>query len=312
MTVDSTGTLKTFTIVPQTEDPGRLWRELRGQVVLTYTSLFQEGSHKYSIEVKFPDSLSSTSTAYFEKDAVYYAGDPRSGQLSLTTTGIKNGSAEIYLRADYIPRNITQFRLRFIPSVPENLTPNLTGSERAALLARLQTALNNGAVKVVSGGLVDGWRMISSEGHGVFSLVTESTNYLTYASFGNMVKITFDGLGENEAFALGMRADNSIYYSPAGSGSASLTKYFLYPGCNLNPNGVLSVTADATSIAAPSLTIAGFAETFDPEAATAWDRDEDSWADFDDIGPDNAEVGDADKDGYPDLDDSAPLDPTTH
>ena len=307
MTIDSSGALTDMSVIPRTTDAGRLWRELRGQVVLTYTSLFQEGTHPYYIESMFPDSAGDMVSAHFQKDAVYYAGDPRAGQLSLSTTGISSGTAEILLRADYVPRNITQFRLRFIIDVPEDLTPNLTGAERDTLLTKLNTALNNGAVTLTSDGLLDGWRLISSEGHGIFMAVTESDNYLTYASSGQMLKLTFDGLGANDAFTVGMRVDNTLYYSPASATQPSLTKYFLYPGGFLNPTGLLTVSS-GSSIASPSLTIDGFTETFDPEATGAWDRDGDSWPDFDDINPDDVDAGDADGDGVPDLDDPAPND----
>ena len=309
MRIGGSGALEALSLTPQTTDAGRLWQELRGQVVLTYTSLFQSGSHKYSIEASFPDSRGKPTTAFFEKDAIYYPGDPRAGQISLSTTGIQNGVAEVILRTDYMPRNITQFRLRFILDVPASLTPNLSPAERSVLLAELNAALNNGAVKLILGGLLDGWRLITNEGNGIFSVVTEPDNYLTYAAFGDMLKLTFEGLGPNDAFTVGFRLDNTLYYSPASATGPSLTKYFLYPGGMLNPLGLLRV-GKGSSAASPSLTVEAFAAPFDPEAANAWDRDKDSWADFDDIAPDNFDVGDSDNDGVPDLDDPAPRDPT--
>jgi hypothetical protein len=300
--------LTALSLLPRTLDPGRLWRELRGQVVLTYTSLFQQGSHKYLISALFPDSRGKTATANFEKDAVYYAGDPRAGQISLSTAGIQSGAAEVLVRADYVPRNITQFRFRFILDVPDALTPGLSATERDALLARLKAALNAGAVKIVSGGLLDGWRLIANEGNGIFTAITEPDNYLTYGASGNLLRLTFDGLGENDAFTVALRVDNALYYSPASTTQPSLTKYFLYPAGYLNPKGILTV-ALGTDIASPSLTIDGFAQAFDPEAANAWDRDGDSWTDFDDSDPDNPDIGDVDRDGTPDLDDPAPRDP---
>jgi hypothetical protein len=309
MIIDGSGDLKSLSFTPHTIDAGRLWRELRGQAVLTYTSLFQSGSHKYSIQATFPDSRGKPATASFEKDAVYYAGDPRAGQISLSTTGIQNGIAEAIVRTDYVPRNITQFRLRFILDVPESLTPNLTPSERNALLAQLKAALNNGAVGIIPGGLLDGWRLIANEGNGIFTVVTEPDRYLTYGAFGDMLKLTFEGIGPNDAFTVGFRLDNTLYYSPVTASAPSLTKYFLYPCGRLNPQGLLMV-GKGSSVAAPSLTIDAFAAPFDPEAPNVWDRDGDSWADFDDLDPDNPDVGDSDKDGVPDLDDPAPNDPT--
>jgi hypothetical protein len=309
MSVGTSGALEAISLTPRTTDAGRLWQELRGQVVLTYTSLYQSGSHKYSIEAAFPDSLGETASAFFEKDGIYYPGDPRAGQITLSTTGIQNGSAEVFVRTDYVPRNITQFRFRFILDVPESLTPNLSPAERSVLLSDLKASLNNGAVQLVAGGLLDGWRLITNEGNGIFSVVTEPADYIPYASFGDMLKLTLDGLGANDGFTVGFRVDNMLYYSPASATGPSLTKYFLYPGGMLNPLGLLRV-GKGSNVASPSLTVEAFAAPFDPEAANAWDRDKDSWADFDDIAPDNFDVGDSDNDGVPDLDDPAPRDPT--
>ena len=310
-TVAPGGSLSAFTLMPQTGDPGRVWRELKGQVVLSYTSLFQAGKHTYSIETTFPDSQGKLTTASFEKDAVYFSGDVRAGQVSLSTTGIHDGKAEIFLRADYVPRDITQFRFRFILDAPVALTPNLSMAQRVALMDRLKAALQSKAVSVPDQGLLNGWRLINIEGNGIFSIVTDPEHYLTYGAFGDLLKLTFDGLGPDEAFTVGLRVDNTLYYSPASTTGPSLTKYFLYPGGRLNPDGLLKVAAGSDA-ASPAVNVGDFALPFDPEAAGAWDRDGDGWADFDDSAPDNPNAGDLDRDGVPDLNDPAPNDPTIH
>ena len=291
-----------LTVTPDTEDAGRLWRELRGQVVLTYTSLFQDGNHSYHIEATFPDGAGEPTSAGFEKDGVFWPGDERAGQISLSTTGIQDGVAEVVCRADYVPRNITQFRLRFILDVPEYLTPDLTQGERDALLASLEAALDNGAVTVAADGLVTEWRSIP-EGNGVFTLVTEPSDYLQFGAFGDLLRLRFEGLSTYDGFAVGFRVDNTLYADPG------LAKYFLYPGGHLNPEEVLQV-GPGSDVAEPARTVFDFVVPFDPEAPGVWDRDDDSWDDFDDADPDDDEVGDADEDGTPDLDDPAPNDPT--
>jgi hypothetical protein len=308
-TVASGGGLSNLVLVPQTADDGRLWGELSGQIVLTYTSLFQAGSHRYSIQATFPDSLGSASSAFFEEDGVFFPGDVRAGQISLTTAGISSGEAEVFVRTDYVPRNITQFRIRLIPAVPETLTPLLTPAQRTTLLQSLVEQLDTGAAELSSDGLLDGWRLIN-EGNGAFTLVTEPDNYLTYGAFGNLMRVAFTGLGPSDAFVLGFRVDNTLYYSPATETKPSLTKYFLYPGGITNPDEVLQVKQGATDLAAPAASEASFALAIDPEAPDVWDRDGDSWTDFDDSAPDDDEVGDVDGDGVPDLDDPAPLNPS--
>lgn len=297
------GVLTSFVVVPSTDDAGKLWGELRGQVVLTYTSLFQEGQHKYNIEVTYPDSEGDPTSASFEKDGVFYPGDTRAGQVSLLTTGIQNGAAEVFVRTDYVPRNISEFRFRFIPAVPTALTPTLTPEQRDDLLSRLSTAINSDAVALAPDGLLYGWRLIS-EGNGVFTLIAPEGN-LPYAAFGDLLKLTFTGLGTGEAFTIGFRVDNTRYYSPATETQPSLTKYFLYPGCLVSPEEVLVVSA-GSDVAAPVDTIDGFYVAIDPEAPGIWDRDGDSWEDFDDSDPDDNNVGDGDGDGIPDLDDPTP------
>ena len=301
--IDAGGALTNFAVVPHTEDVGRIWRELQGQIVLTYASLFQEGSHTYLIKTTFPDSNGKQKSASFQKNGVFWPGDTRAGQISLTTTGISNGAAEVYVRTDYVPRNITQFRFRFIPSVPEDLTPGLTPAERATLLANLKTALDQGAVSLAPEGLIANWRIVP-DGYGVFLLVTEVDNYLQFATFGNLLKVTFDNLGPNDAFELGFRVDNTWYIDPG------FTKYFMYPGSLWNPDGRLVVDKNS-NLAGPAGTWLDFELTpnFNPDAPNAWDRDGDSIEDFDDSGPDNKNVGDADHDGTPDLNDPAPYDP---
>lgn len=309
-TVNDAGKISLWTVTPQTLDPGRVWQEMRGQVVLSYTSLFQEGNHTYYIEATYPDSKGESTSAGFEEDGVYYPGDPRAGQVSLSTAGINDGRAEVFLRTDYVPRNITQFTFRFVVDVPESLTPNLSFAQRQALRTRLQNAINNDAVTLAPGGLLSGW-FIFKKPFGVYTILTDANNYLPLAAFGNLLQITLGDLGPNEAFRLGMRVDNGEYYSPASATGPSLTKYFLYPGGMLNPNGWLEVTSSSRS-ASPAESLAAFALPFDPEAANAWDRDEDLWPDFDDSAPDDPEAGDQDDDSYPDLEDAAPTDPNVH
>jgi hypothetical protein len=306
--VDADGGIGGIGVMPRTLDSGGIWSDLRGQVVLTYTSLFHAGNHRYLIEATFPDSTGKTGTAYFEKDGLYWAGDVRAGQISLTTSGIADGTAEVYVRADYVPRRITQFRFRFTVDVPQAVAPMLTPAQRAELAARIQGQIDAGGVVIVPGGLIDGWRMLPPEGHGVYTIVTEPDQYPPYGAFGNLLKLTFAGLGPNEFFRLNFRVDNELYRSPATPTSPSLTKYFTYPGCHMTPGEGLVVNENS-ALAPPSRDAALYSVPFDPEAPNAWDSDGDGWPDFDDADPYDAEVGDLDGDGTPDLDDADPDNP---
>ena len=172
--------------------PGLVTKDLSRQIVLTYLSLFQEGQHTYVINAEY-DGVEG----FFEKDAVIvYGGDVRGGQLALRTSGIEDdGSVEVFVRAEYIPRNISQFRLRFITGAPFTLD-------------------------IPQGSLLEGWTILN-EGGGIFTVLTTEDNPLPYGTFGNLLRLRFTGVVA--PFTLGFRSDNSIYVNPP------LTKFFQYP-----------------------------------------------------------------------------------
>jgi hypothetical protein len=162
-------------------------------VALTYITLYQEGSHTYMIRADYRDQQ-----GYIDRDGIYaIGGDVRGGQVALTSTGIDpDGKAEVYLRADYIPRNITQFRMRFITDKPYT-------------------------IEKVADGLIPDWTMVN-EGNGIYTFLTTEDKPLRYGAFGNLLKLTFTGVTEN-AFILEFRMDNRVHINPP------FTKYFQYP-----------------------------------------------------------------------------------
>jgi hypothetical protein len=124
----------------------------------------------------------------------------------------------------------------------------------------------------------------------VFLVVTEPGNYLRYASFGNLLKASLEGLPPGIVFSIGFRVDNSLYYKPAVGGNPSYSKWFMYPGGFTNPAALL-LLGNGSSIATPAAALTDFVIGFDPDAPGAWDRDGDGWPDFDDINPDDPNVG---------------------
>ncbi len=272
---------------------GKIWQELRNQVVMTYYTPLAD-SHDYRVTANFIDSNGDPGSASFQEDGVFAGGDVRAGQITLHSNGINadTGNAEIFVRTDYIPRNIKRFRFRFIP-LPDS-------TSEAPLAPPPPPTLVDTDLMQNSGGLLRGWRIID-EGNGVFTLVTEEENFLPYGSFGTLMKITVSGLTPTDSFEMGFRVDNTIYFGPAGPQGPSTTRFFDYPGGRLNPEASLLVSV-APDIEGPSATVEGLFDTsFDPEAADAWDRDNDLIIDFDDSAPDDEDVGDADDDGIPDL-----------
>ncbi|MEK7792966.1 MAG: vWA domain-containing protein, partial [Candidatus Hydrogenedentota bacterium] len=254
------------------EEEGQVWRDLQRQLVLTYVSLLGANG-AYNVTATVRDQTGATISGSFQRAALVFPGDPRAGQLSLTTTGIDtNGRAEVILRTDYVPRNVTQFRVRFI--VPGPFRDNV---EEVALLT-----------SSADGGLTAGWRLVP-EGDNVFTLVTAQETPLQFAAFGGLLRMTFSGLGAAARFEVGFRADNELYIDPDPNTTVD-TNYFLYPGGFTNSSAVLTVEHES-SLAAPGGTVESLQiMDFDPRAEFAFDRDEDGIGDFDDPAPDDGNV----------------------
>ena len=216
--------------------PGEIVKDLGRQVVLTYISLFQEGTHTYLISGDYQGLEGS-----FQEDAVLaLGGDIRAGQIALRTSGIQpDNSARVFVRTDYVPRNISQIRIRVISADPFTLS-------------------------IDPDGLISDWVLLN-EGGGVYTALTAETDPLRYGAFGNLFRIDYAGLAGD--VTLGFRVDNQIYVNPP------FTKYFQYP------TGLLVTTGSNQADVIPLLLEDGF----DPDAINAYDFDEDSTTDFDDL-----------------------------
>lgn len=174
--------------------PGKIITELKRQLVLTYISLFQEGSHNYLISAQYQGITGS-----FQRDAVLaLGGDVRAGQMSLRTAGIQpNGNADVYVYSEYVPRNVSQIKIRLISATPYTLMLD-------------------------PGGLLKDWFLVDNGG-GVYTALTSETTPLKYGAFGNLFRIRYTGLAQNAVVPLGFRVDNQIYVNPP------FTKFFQYP-----------------------------------------------------------------------------------
>jgi len=295
------------------EDPvGEVWNELQNQIVLTYVTPLQEAAD-YNIQVSYDVDDDTTITGSFEENGVFAEGDVRAGQIALTTSGllfdpaappVDRVRAEVYVRSDYIPRDTTSFRMRFLTSLPADIAESPLGAAAAAALANvtMNVELAPDGLLVPTSEFDAGWRLLS-EGDGIYRMRTEGSNDLLYGAFGNLLRLTFSNLAPFTAlfdastrepeFSVGMRVDNDAYFAPAGGGQPSRTKYFFYPGGPAfvleGPGAVnsqLSVTTSST-IAGPAPNIEPLLSTqfFDPELAFPWDIDQDGVLDFQDPSP---------------------------
>jgi hypothetical protein len=300
---------------------GTIWDELSNQIVLTYITPSQTDL-SYSVTANYQVNDTQILRGRFEEDAIAYPGDVIAGQISLVSSGIQQNPgapvpadrtrAEIFVRADYVPRGVTSFRMRFFASPPADAP---AGAAAALAQAITQVELAPDGLLVAQDEFDASWRLLS-EGDGIYRVRTEPGDALTYGAYGNLLKITISNLGPYVAtfsgsrqpeFLFGMRVDNDDYYLPAGGGQPSRTKYFLYPGGPAffmvgadYPGSHLVVGLERSDIAGPAPSIGllqspsiGTPEApvpIRPEALFPWDLDGDGIGDFQDPAPLNPAI----------------------
>jgi len=285
------------------DETGTIWHELNNQAVLTYITPKQVPfEYLLSGVYRLPDN--TVIEGPFQRNGVFVLGDPRIGQVSLRTAGIIEDlttlnpalryRAEIFVYADYVPRNIFSFAFRFMPTAAADLP------------AGSQALLDNATMTVerAAGGLLDDgsgfgtseWRLIA-ESDGRVRIFTDDDNALPVGSFGNLLKITFTNLfdyvnafgagARQPEFFLGMRMDNRDYISTQSEGQPSSTKYFIYPGGIVNDERLLAITLGQSDLAGPTQFVEFLSEIpgFNPEGPDALDLDGDGIPDFNDPAP---------------------------
>ena len=303
MTLDGTNTTITDLSSVMYDDPGRIWSDLQNQIVLSYvTPLQKEG--KYSIRVNYTQNNGNVITGFYENDGLFYQGDVRAGQLSLTTSGIVTDitaptlteavRAEVCLRADYVPRGVNRFRVRLIPG----MGPEVPAAAAAAFAnVKMDVSLAPDGLLVSSDPFASSWRLIS-EGDGIFTMLTDQANTLGYGVSGNLLRIRFTDVydyavaclaaGADPVIALDMRADNDIYLAPATPQGPSRTVFFLYPDGPVCLDRPLLIGEKSDTAPAGRTVLDLALPGIDPEADGAWDHDADGLPDFQDPYPDDA------------------------
>ncbi len=284
------------------DEPGLVWGEMQNQVVLSYVTPTQ-GSGSYSIRANYTQVDGGTISSVFEENGIYYPGDVRAGQISMNSTGISYdyaaatweevAQAEIYVRADYVPRFVNIFRMRFMPMTANTIPANVQAAFWEHTM-KVELA-PEGLLVFDAADITPNWRLVP-ENDGIYRMLTPKDYALPYGANGNLLRITFsnlwpfveaaDAAGIEPEFFLDMRVDNTMYYAPATDVRPSETVYFLYPSGPTNPDRPLRVSEEA-DLAGPSRTVEALAfPGIDAEATGAWDRDEDGLLDFSDPFPD--------------------------
>ncbi|MFA6240913.1 MAG: VWA domain-containing protein, partial [Candidatus Hydrogenedentales bacterium] len=124
-------------------------------------------------------------------------GDVLLGQISLRSNGVVAGSTKVTLRADYVPRNVSEFEFELALTPTHAVTP----------------------VALADGGIVEGWALTGPVA-GRYRLEAPPGEVLPYGSIGDLVRI--DCTGAPASFTVGLLVDNTIYTGPEA-------KYFIYP-----------------------------------------------------------------------------------
>ena len=286
------------------DEPGRIWEEMQNQIVLTYVTPSQS-SGNYKVRVNYTQPDGSEVAGYFDESGGFWPGDVRAGQISMYTTGINYNyaaptwdevaQAEIYVRADYVPRYVNLFRMRFMPMMGEGVPAEVEDAFWDNYSMKVELA-PEGLLVYDSSEITPNWRLVP-ENDGIYRMLTPREYALPYASSGNLLRITLSNLwpfvdaaydaGVEPEFFLDMRLDNTMYFAPATDTRPSETVYFLYPSGPKNLERPLRIAEDA-DLAAPSKTIIDLVEpNIDAEAAGAWDNDGDGLPDFVDPWPDD-------------------------
>ncbi len=302
-TTNATGTAFDALGLSLRDETGIVWDEFRNQIMLTYITPSQDGG-TYDIEASYERDDGRVIKGSFQEDGVFTSGDIYAGQISLKTEGLSMDPdtgdvlAEVAVYADYAPRDVDRIRVRFYLEAPEDIPGDaLTAFEALSLDDNLLVELAGDGLLVAEDEFDVSWRLLSN-GDGVYDVLTERANALTYGAFGNLLALSLVGLGDYVAafddtsrdpeLFLHMRVENEIYYAPGAPGYPSETKYFLYPGgpLFLDRGAFLTVTSD---LAPPARTLNELVYPgIDPEATGGvWDLDEDGVADFQDPYPDN-------------------------
>lgn len=161
-------------------------KDLKSQVVLSYVTLNEEDSVTVEGRLTFNDPNDQNSPCLpdqgdiagsFSASQLNYgaiAGDPRLGQIALTTKGISaENTADVFVFADYIPRNVGRMSFRIIPDSAEPITMTVT------------------RVGEPDGGIIPDWTENASAPDYTY---TTSGDVLRYGEFGGLLRVHFENV----------------------------------------------------------------------------------------------------------------------
>lgn len=189
-------------------------KDLASQVLLSYTSLNEESNARVEARVTFNDPNDQNSVCLPEQGDISgsiiknqvpldeIAGDVRLGQVAIQTEGIQpDGTAEVLLRTDGMPRNISRLSFRI-----------------SVLNADPLSRANVTQVLATQGGIIADW--IPSGAGDVFTYQSPA-GPLQYGDFGYLLRIRITGAASSCTLLFDV-LEPSITSNPE-------SKYFTHP-----------------------------------------------------------------------------------
>ena len=224
-------------------------RDLQSHVVFSYVSLNEQpGGAKMRIAAAFDDPNDNEDACELADQRVIagsftqtvdfsgFAGDVNLGQISMHTDGIQpDSSAEVILRADYIPRNIRVFEFEVWTTEPFTLSrvgPDDGGLVWSWNVQQWNTGASDWGLPL--GPLAEPDQVPSAAQPGTgnpwlrLRVSSPDDTPLVYGEFGELFKLTFSAVGG--PFTLNLSVDNDPYLDA--------DKYFIYPNAiEVNEDG---------------------------------------------------------------------------
>jgi hypothetical protein len=160
-------------------------RDLGGQYKASYVTLKPASSGTFAVKLKVEhEGLSAEHTENLDLGAIY--GDTRVGIIDFDESEIQNAKADVFVRAEHVPRNITAFRFKLETNKP--WAPSV--------------------VAKADGGLCEGWTFSGPDAQGYYLLSGQDS--IPFGDFGVLWKMAFSGINESE-LVIPFTLDNTIY-----------------------------------------------------------------------------------------------------
>ena len=166
----------------------RIVEELQSRYVLRWATLRRDNREFYPSFSVAIGGAAGAHTALSAYNAGAHSGDVLQGRLRLVSSDSQDKTT-LFLRADYVPRNVTRFKLWLQTNQP----------------------FNAWLVESADDGLCGGWQLTYQEsgaGRWLEFWNADSTP-LPFAAFGPLLRIEFNGISDDPV--TGVYIDNSVY-----------------------------------------------------------------------------------------------------